>query len=151
MPQRWLLLIQSLFKLVAHAYFWSPLSRDSGDFYFYPLFCCDIIFFCTFDPRILQRYVKLIVIHNAFLLLATNVNAPAVKPAHIIILSVWCEQINKEPRLTTQLFFYFFSFFVVLSFFLCNFVPSLGTYSAAPRQLKQASLHSACTSIVRLK
>lgn len=35
--------------------------------------------------------------------------------------------------------------------FFCNFVPSLGTYSAAPRQLKQASLHSACTSIVRLK
>ena len=35
--------------------------------------------------------------------------------------------------------------------FFCNFVPSLGTYSAAPRQLKQASLHSACTSIVRLE
>ena len=34
---------------------------------------------------------------------------------------------------------------------LFNFVPSLGTYSAAPRQLKQVSLHSACTSIVRLK
>ena len=32
---------------------------------------------------------------------------------------------------------------------LFNFVPSLGTYSAAPQQLKQASLHSACTSIVR--
>ena len=32
---------------------------------------------------------------------------------------------------------------------LFNFVPSLGTYSAAPRQLKQAPLHSACTSIVR--
>ncbi len=41
-------------------------------------------------------------------------------------------------------------FSLVFRSLMRTFVPSLGTYSAAPRQLKQASLHSACTSIVRL-